>query len=502
MKQAVLIVDQGTTSTRSILFGPDAAPLALAQREFRQIFPHPGWVEHDPKDLWQTTLVTMREALAKASLGAGDVAAFGIANQRETTLLWDRGTGAPIHNAIVWQDRRTADHCARLAADGCEDMVTERTGLLLDPYFSATKIAWMLDHVPGARRRAEKGELAFGTVDSYLLWRLTKGAVHATDATNASRTLLFNIRAGEWDEELLRLFGVPASLLPEVKDTAGEFGIAAAEHLGAEVAIRAIAGDQQAALIGQCCLEPGMVKATYGTGGFILLNTGQTLVRSRHRLLTTIAYRWGGTSQFALEGSIFSAGTTVQWLRDELGIVTSSAHASELAAQADPKQPVYIVPAFTGIGAPYWNSGARGIVAGLTRGTTRKELARAALEAVGYQTRDLLSAMHADSGAGQGGEGRPVIRVDGGMTASDWTMQFLADVLDAPVDRPIVRETTALGVAFLAGWQAGLYSGPDSFARSWRLDRRFVPAMPAEERERRCRGWRDAVARALLEPGV
>ena len=494
----VLAIDPGTTSTRTILFGTDGAPLSVAQREFKQIYPHPGWIEHDPAEIWQTTLTTMRDALQSAALNATDIVAIGITNQRETTLIWDRKTGDPISNAIVWQDRRTAALCARMAADGCEDMVSERTGLLLDPYFSATKICWILDNVPGARARADKGELAFGTVDTYLLWRLTKGSVHATDPTNASRTLLFNIRSGRWDEELLRLFKVPASLLPQVRDTAGEFGIATAEHLGNEIAILALAGDQQAALIGQACLKPGMVKATYGTGGFVLLNTGSNPVRSRHRLLTTIAYQWNGNRHYALEGSIFVAGAAVKWLRDALGIIASSAQADELAAQADPEQLVYFVPAFVGLGAPHWNSNARGTVTGLTRGTTRKELARAALESVGYQTRDLLAAMYADAGETRQPGIKPVIRVDGGMSASDWTMQFLADVLDVQVDRPTIRETTALGVALLAGWQAGVYPAPDAFSTIWRLDRSFQPTMPENIRENRYRGWRDALARTLM----
>ncbi len=500
-RRGVLVVDQGTTSTRAIVFGADAAPLATVQQEFRQIYPHPGWIEHAPEDLWQTTLTTLRGALQKAGLQPTEVAALGITNQRETALLWSRKTGEPIHNAIVWQDRRTADLCARLESEGAGALVAERTGLLLDPYFSATKIAWLLDHVPGARARAERGELAFGTVDTYLLWRLTQGAVHATDATNAARTLLLDIRTGTWDDELLRLFRVPASLLPEVRDTAGEFGSVAAGHLGAAVPIRAVAGDQQAALIGQACLEPRMVKATFGTGGFVLLNTGPALVRSSHRLLTTIAYQWRGARHYALEGSIFAAGATVQWLRDALGIVASSAEASALAAEADPEQAVYLVPAFAGLGAPHWSSTARGTITGLTRGTTRKELSRAALESVGYQTRDLLAAMYADVGDAWQSGTRPVIRVDGGMSASNWTMQFLSDIVDAPVDRPMVRETTALGVALAAGWQAGIYDGPESFADAWRLERSFRPAMAEAERRERCRGWRDAVARALLDAG-
>jgi glycerol kinase len=496
----ILAVDQGTTSTRTIIFGADGAPVSIAQQEFRQIYPHPGWIEHDPDDIWQTTLATMRAALEKGAIAIGDVAAMGITNQRETSLIWSRQTGRAICNAIVWQDRRTADLCARLAADGREEMVTERTGLLLDPYFSATKIRWMLDNVPDARVRAESGELAFGTVDTYLLWRLTNGRVHATDATNASRTLLFNIRSGVWDEELLRLFEVPRSLLPQVRDTAGEFGTAAAEHLGKEVAILAVAGDQQAALVGQACLEPGMVKATYGTGGFILLNTGSTPVRSRHRLVTTIAYQWQGTRHYALEGSIFVVGAAVKWLRDALGIIASSADASELAAQADPEQPIYFVPAFSGLGAPYWNSSARGTITGVSHGTTGKELARAVLESVGYQTRDLLAAMYADAAEVGEHSTKRIIRVDGGMSASDWTMQFLADVLDVQVDRPTIRETTALGVALLAGWQAGVYPDPDGFSRTWRLDRSFRPLMSDSARRLRCEGWRDAVARTLLVP--
>jgi glycerol kinase len=497
MTAHVLVVDQGTTSTRAIIFGPDAAPVAIAQQEFRQIYPHPGWIEHDPADLWATTLSTMREAVRKAALPASALAAIGVTNQRETALIWSRQTGEPIYNAIVWQDRRTADHCERLRNEGVEPMVSERSGLLLDPYFSATKIAWILDHVDGARARAESGELAFGTVDTYLLWRMTNGAVFATDATNASRTLLFNIEKGAWDEDLLRLFKVPRAILPEVRDTVGNFGALAEEHLGFSLPILAVAGDQQAALIGQACFAPGMVKATYGTGGFILLNTGPTPFRSKHRLLTTIAYQWTGERTYALEGSIFSAGASVQWLRDALGIIASSAEASALAAEADPEQAVYLVPAFAGLGAPHWSSEARGTIVGLTRGSTRKELARAALESVAFQTRDLLAAMRADVGAAFHGE--PVIRVDGGMTASDWTMQFLADMLAAPVDRPIVQETTALGVAFLAGWRAGLFGGPEDFSKTWRLQRRFRPVMDSDEREMRFKGWNDAVARSLLK---
>ena len=499
MSEHILVIDQGTTSTRAIVFGSGAEPVAMAQEEFPQIYPHPGWIEHDPEDLWRTTLATARDALKRADVSAGMIAAIGIANQRETTIVWDRKTGLPIYNAVVWQDRRTADRCAELAAAGHEPLVIERTGLRLDPYFSATKIAWILDNVPGARNRADKGELAFGTVDAFLLWRLTNGAVHATDVTNAARTALLNIHTAQWDDELLRLFRVPRAMLPEIRETADDFGVLAPEHLGAAIRVLAMAGDQQSALIGQVCLERGMVKATYGTGGFILLNTGLAPVKSTHRMLTTIAYQWGGVRCYALEGSIFAAGATVQWLRDALGIISSSAEAGRLAAEADPQQSVYVVPAFAGLGAPYWASAARGTIVGLTRGATRKELARAALESVGYQTKDLLSAMYDDAAAAWGRAVDPIIRVDGGMTASDWTMQFLSDILDAPVDRPVVRETTALGVAVLAGWRAGVYPGPEEFAGRWRLDRRFSPTMDTPTRDACWAGWRDAVARTLLD---
>jgi glycerol kinase len=497
MTGCVLVIDQGTTSTRAIVFGSDAAPMAVAQQEFPQIFPRPGWVEHDPENLWGSALATGREALRKADLAPSALAGLGIANQRETTLIWNRRTGQPIHNAIVWQDRRTAALCADLKARGCEPMIAERTGLLLDPYFSATKIGWLLDNVPGARARAERGELAFGTVDAFLLWRMTNGRTHATDATNASRSLLFNIHSGAWDDDLLALFRVPRSMLPQVRDCAAEFGLASAEHFGASLPIRGVAGDQQAALIGQACFQPGMVKSTYGTGCFLLLNTGRQAVASRHKLLTTIAYQWKGERVYALEGSIFSAGATVQWLRDGLGIVASAAETGALAAEADADQRVYLVPAFTGLGAPHWDSQARAAIVGVTRGATRKEIARAALESVAYQTRDLIEAMHADGAGAPDDDASPVIRIDGGMSASDWTMQFLADMLDAPVDRPAVIETTALGAAFLAGWQAGLYPGPEEFARNWRPQRRFAPAMAPAERQSRYRGWREAVGRIV-----
>jgi glycerol kinase len=498
----VLVVDQGTTSTRAMIFGPGAALVAMAQEEFPQIFPQGGWVEHDPEALWRTTLSTARQALSRASVEPGALAGLGITNQRETTLVWSRTTGRPIHNAIVWQDRRTAPLCAELKDRGCETLVSARTGLLLDPYFSATKIAWILDNVPGARADAERGELAFGTVDSFLISRLTNGRVHVTDATNASRTLLFNIHSGAWDDDLLALFRIPGSMLPEVKDCAAEFGQAAPEHLGVAIPIRGIAGDQQAALIGQACFRPGMVKSTYGTGCFALVNTGDKAVQSTHKLLTTIAYQFKGKRTYALEGSIFSAGATVQWLRDGLGILAAAPEAGELAASADPRQEVYLVPAFTGLGAPHWDSEARAAIFGLTRGATRKEIVRAALESVGYQSRDLIDAMRADSQALGHGEFASVIRIDGGMSASDWTMQFLADMVDAEVDRPEIFETTALGAGYLAGWQADLYPEPAEFAKTWRRQASFTPSMAAAERESRYRGWREAVARIVLRPEV
>jgi glycerol kinase len=491
----ILVIDQGTTSTRAIVFDAAMKPVASAQEEFPQIFPQPGWVEHNPETLWATTLGTARAALSQANLEAKDIAALGIANQRETTLIWDRASGRPIYNAIVWQDRRTATHCEALEADGHAALVAERSGLRLDPYFSATKIGWMLDNVAGARKRAEAGELAFGTVDSFLLWRLTDGAVHAIDATNASRTLLCDIRNGTWDPDLLRLFNVPASMLPEIRDCAGDFGATRPDLLGSAIAIRGVAGDQQAALIGQACFAPGMVKATYGTGGFVLLNIGDAPKPSAHRLLTTIAWQRAGHRTYAFEGSIFSAGASVQWLRDGLGLVENSAETGRLAEASDPQQPVYLVPAFTGLGAPHWNSRAQALISGITRGTTKKEFARATLESVGYQTRDLLQAMLADYGRPAGDM---IVRVDGGMSASDWTMQFLADMLDRPVDRPAFRETTAMGAGYLAGLDAGIYPEPEEFAKLWSVDRQFLPGLDAATRERKYRGWQKAVKLAMI----
>jgi glycerol kinase len=489
----LIAIDQGTTSSRTMVFRDDLSVLGMAQEEFPQHYPASGWVEHDPEDLWRTTLSTLREALAAAGVAARAVAAIGITNQRETTVIWNRATGKPIHNAIVWQDRRTAELCAAMKAEGLEPIFAEKTGLLLDPYFSGTKIRWLLDHVPGARADAEAGKLAFGTVDSFLLWRLTGGKVHATDATNASRTLLFDIHAGQWDADLCRVLSIPMALLPEVRDSAADFGVTDPALLGAAIPIRGIAGDQQAATVGQGCFAPGMMKSTYGTGCFALLNTGTSPVRSRNRLLTTIAYQLDGRRTYALEGAIFIAGAAVQWLRDGLGLIAHASETGALAAEADPAQSVYLVPAFVGLGAPYWDADARGALYGLTRGTTRRELARAALESVGYQTRDLVEAMRGDWQA----EGRTILRVDGGMTASDFAMQFLADILDAPVDRPKVMETTALGAAYLAGLSAGLLPPPVDFARQWALEKRFEPAMPAAQRAIKYAGWKDAVRRTL-----
>ncbi|HXL70743.1 MAG TPA: glycerol kinase GlpK, partial [Rhizomicrobium sp.] len=482
---------QGTTSSRAMIFDGAYRVRGVAQQEFPQIFPRSGWVEHDPEDIWRTVLATMRGALADAKLSASDIAAIGITNQRETTLIWDRKTGRAIHNAIVWQDRRTADMCEKLRREGAEPMVTAKTGLLLDPYFSATKIRWMLDRIEGARARAERGELAFGTVDTFLLWRLTGGKVHATDLTNASRTMLCDIEKGAWDDELLKLFGVPGAMLPEIKQCRDDFGATDPALFGTAIPIRGIAGDQQAATMGQACFTPGMLKSTYGTGCFAVLNTGTKRVTSTKRLLTTIAYRLDGKSVYALEGSIFVAGAAIQWLRDGLHLIARADESGPLAAAADPEQAVYLVPAFTGLGAPWWDAHARGALFGLTRNTGPKEIARAALEAVCYQTLDLLDAMRAD----WPGASDTVLRVDGGMVASDWMLQRLADILDAPVDRPVVLETTALGAAWLAGSGAGVWPGEEGFAKSWRREKRFAPAMEAATRSRLVAGWRDAVDR-------
>ena len=492
----LIAIDQGTTSTRAIVFDAGLAPVATAQQELKQIYPAPGWVEHDPEEIWTATVATVREAMAKAKVAAKDVAAIGITNQRETTILWDRATGKPIHNAIVWQDRRTADACAALRAAGHERMVADKTGLVLDPYFSATKISWLLDNVAGARAVAEQGRLAFGTVDSFLLWRLTGGKAHATDATNAARTMLFDIVRGEWDAELSRIFGVPAALLPQVRDCASEFGATLPDLFGGAIRILGIAGDQQAATVGQGCFTPGMMKSTYGTGCFALLNTGAEPVHSKNRLLTTIAYQLDGKRTYALEGAIFVAGAAVQWLRDGLRIIEKASDVNALSQKADPAEQVYLVPAFVGLGAPYWDADARGALFGLTRNCGPAEIARAALEAVGYQTRGLLEAMHADWPAAV----NTVLRVDGGMTVSDIAMQFLADILGAAVDRPVVMETTALGAAYLAGLKAGVCPDPAGFSKTWRLERRFEPAMDETARARKWAGWQDAVRRVRTVP--
>lgn len=488
----LLAIDQGTTSTRALILDRGGKPVVQCQRELPQIFPKSGWVEHDAEEIWSAVLDVVRRAFDKAGASAADIAAIGITNQRETTILWDRKTGAPIHNAIVWQDRRTGELCERLHAAGHGPLVTERTGLLIDPYFSATKIAWILDQVPGARARAEAGELAFGTVDSFLLWRLSGGRRHATDATNAARTMLFDIDAQRWSEELCELFRVPRSLLPEVVDNAGPIAETDPDLFGAAIPVTGMAGDQQAATVGQVCFAPGTIKATYGTGCFMVLNTGDRRVASTHRLLTTPAYRLGGRTTYALEGSIFVAGAAIQWLRDGLKLFASAGDTEALARAAPSESEIYLVPAFTGLGAPYWDSRARGAILGLTRDTGIAAIVRAALEAVCFQTRDLLDTMQSDGAA------RPVaLKVDGGMTVNDWAMQFLADMLDVPVARPTIPETTALGAAYLAGIGAGLYSGPDEVAGLWVRDRLFEPSMKADEREARYAGWRRAVQRVL-----
>jgi glycerol kinase len=493
MSGHVLAIDQGTTSSRAIVFDGRQRIVGIGRMEFTQHFPASGWVEHVPEEIWATCLWAAKTAIRKAGIAAADVAAVGITNQRETTIVWDRATGKAIHNAIVWQDRRTANVCDRLRRAGHEKMVSRKTGLLLDPYFSATKIAWVLDNVKGARRRAERGELAAGTVESYLIWRLTAGKMHATDASNACRTLLYNLTTGDWDEELLALFRVPRAVLPEIKDNADDFGMTEKSILGASLPIRGAAGDQQAATIGQACFQPGMMKSTYGTGCFALLNTGPDIVRSKNRLLTTVAYRIDGKTTYALEGAIFIAGASVQWLRDKLRLFKESSDAGMLAREAEAESGVYLVPAFVGLGAPWWDAHARGALYGLTRNSGPSDLARAALESVAYQTNDLLSAMRKDWKGARG----TVLRVDGGMVASDWTMQFLSDMLDVPVDRPTILETTALGAAWLAGWKAGVWPDMAGFAERWALNRQFNPAMDPAVRKRKLKGWRDAVRRTL-----
>ncbi|WP_108126972.1 glycerol kinase GlpK [Saccharospirillum mangrovi] len=488
MSDTLLAIDQGTTSTRAILFNRDGQALHSAQQEFRQIFPRNGWVEHAPEDIWQSTVSVCRSVLEKAGMEASEIRAIGITNQRETTLVWDKQTGEPVYNAIVWQDRRTADFCHQLRDAGNAAWVAEKTGLLLDPYFSGTKVRWILDNVDGARERAERGELAFGTVDSFLLWRLTGGAEHATDATNASRTLLFNIHTQNWDSALLDMLDVPASMMPTVKDCAADYGNTDPSLFGAAIPIRGIAGDQHAALFGQACYQPGMVKSTYGTGCFMVMNTGKKPLLSRNKLLTTVGYRLNGEVTYALEGSIFMAGATMQWLRDGLKLIDKASDSTALAEQVGPDQAVYLVPAFTGLGAPYWDPDARGAVVGLTRDSGIAEVVTAGLQSVAYQTRDLVDAMRAD-----GAKELEGLRVDGGMAVNDWTMQFLADILGTRVDRPTVTETTALGAAFLAGLASGLYTSLDDIAAYWQCDRRFDAQMPATDRDRLYAGWQRAV---------
>ncbi|ABG32408.1 glycerol kinase [Roseobacter denitrificans] len=490
----ILAIDQGTTSSRAIIFDASMNITASAQEEFAQHYPDSGWVEHDPGDLWATTAGTCRAAIEKAGLKPEDIAAIGITNQRETVVVWDKTSGQPVYNAIVWQDRRTAAYCKTLRDEGHDKMITARTGLLADPYFSATKLKWILDNVEGARDRATRGELLFGTVDTFLIWKLTGGAAHVTDATNAARTSLYDIHKGRWSQTICALFDIPQQMLPEVKDCAADFGVTRSDLFGRPVPILGVAGDQQAATIGQACFEPGMLKSTYGTGCFALLNTGDTAVASSNRLLTTIAYQFDGKPTYALEGSIFVAGAVVQWLRDGLQTIRKASETQAMAERADPNQNVVLVPAFVGLGAPYWDAECRGAVFGLTRNSGPDEFARAALESVGYQTRDLLDAMTADW---QGSDVRATLRVDGGMSASDWAMQFLSDIIDAPVDRPKVLETTALGAAWLAGQRAGLYPDQAGFAASWALEKTFAPQMDAALRDRKYAAWKRAVDATL-----
>ena len=495
----ILAIDQGTTSTRAILFDKDMTLTASAQEEFAQHFPQSGWVEHDVDDLWSTTVRTCRSVIDKAGIPVADIAAIGITNQRETTVVWHRKTGQPIHNAIVWQDRRTADICKDLTAAGLEQMFTARTGLLIDPYFSGTKLKWLLDTVPGARAAAQAGDLLFGTVDSYLIWKLTDGKRHVTDATNAARTLLYDIHKGRWSTTICDVLDIPMSMLPKVQDCAADFGSTRPDLFGRSIPIMGVAGDQQAATVGQACFQPGMTKSTYGTGCFALMNTGSTPVTSQNRLLTTIAYQLDGTPTYALEGSIFVAGAAVQWLRDGLKMIRHVGETKELASSADPGQQVIMVPAFTGLGAPYWDASARGAIFGLSRNTGPAELARAALQSVGYQSRDMMESMHRDWSKPTDAA---VLRVDGGMSASDWTMQFLSDILGIPVDRPACLETTAMGAAWLAGSYAGLYPDQAGFAQMWKRERQFSPKMETALRDKNYAAWQRAVTstRAFSAP--
>lgn len=498
MGDYILSIDQGTTSTRAVVFDQELNIISMAQEEFPQHFPKPGWVEHDPDDLFNTALSTCREAISKADLTSADIAGIGITNQRETTVLWDAESGKPIHNAIVWQDRRAADLCANLIDSGHSEMVVERTGLLIDSYFSGTKISWVLKHIEGAREKTDAGKLLFGTVDTWLIWRLTGGAIHATDATNASRTMIYDIRNGCWDQDLLKMLDIPASVLPVVKDCSANFGETLPEFFDGPIKICGAIGDQQSAAVGQACFSPGMIKSTYGTGCFALLNTGETIVRSKNRLLSTVAYQLNGTPSYALEGSIFMAGAIVQWLRDGLKMINDATETQTLAHQSDDNQNVVMVPAFTGLGAPYWDAEARGAIFGMSRGTGPAEIARAALESVGYQTRDLIESMHKDWNVTNNND--TILRVDGGMASSDWTMQFLSNILGVSVDRPKILETTAVGAAYMAGFYADLLPGPDEYAQKWVRESRFIPEMSTHLRKEKYDRWQDCVSRVLSEP--
>ena len=493
MNQYTIAIDQGTTSTRSIVYDQLLQPVASDQMEFTQHYPQSGWVEHDANEIWETVVKTVRKAIQKAGASSSEIGAIGITNQRETIVVWDKTDGKPIANAIVWQDRRTSDFCKGLENDGHEGLILQRTGLVIDPYFSASKLRWMLDEIDGARHKAESGQLLFGTIDSWLIWNLSGGKAHVTDATNAGRTQLYDIHRGQWDDDLLALFEIPPAMLPEVKNCADDFGLTDASLFGGQISINGVAGDQHAALIGQTCFKPGMMKSTYGTGCFAMLNTGSEAIPSKNRLLTTVGYQLKGTTTYALEGSIFIAGAGVQWLRDGLGLIESAHHSGAMAADADTGHHVYLVPAFVGLGAPHWDPDARGAIYGLTRNSGPAELARAVLESVGYQTRDLIQVMHDD----WPGLGKAVLRVDGGMTASEWTMQFLADMVDCLVERPKQLETTALGAAYLAGFQSDLYGDMDWFTNHWQLDERFTPQMDNSRRDQLYQGWQHALNKTL-----
>ena len=492
MNKYILALDQGTTSSRAIVFDNDGKIVSVAQKEFTQIYPKAGWVEHDPMEIWGTQIGVAREALEKVGIAADQIAAIGITNQRETTVVWDKTTGKPIYNAIVWQCRRTAPICDELKGKGLEASIREKTGLVVDAYFSGTKVKWILDNVEGAREKAEKGDILFGNIDTWLIWNLTSGRTHVTDYSNASRTMLFNINTLEWDADILKELNIPKTMLPEAKPSSFIYGYTTKELFGAEIPIAGAAGDQQAALFGQACFQPGMAKNTYGTGCFMLMNTGEKLVGSSNGLLTTIAWGLNGKVEYALEGSIFVAGAAVQWLRDELKIIDNAAASEEMAAAVDDTNGVYVVPAFVGLGAPYWDMYARGSVMGLTRGANKNHLVRATLESIAYQTRDVLEAMQEDSKIEL-----KTLKVDGGAVANNFLMQFQADILGVPVDRPVVTETTALGAAYLAGLAVGYWSDKNEIAKKWNVDKTFKPAMAEADRESKYVGWKKAVGRAM-----